>query len=133
MKTALQKLVEKTLMLERNQQLNVCMVGEEGFFVGIGSTSPDDFSFVPLAKVLTRQDLDNLEDNDGEVSVDFGWSACVNVALERVRKELKGCKPDDFQEDVQHPALTQESIDDLTKYAKEANSELRKISIEGQD
>ena len=81
MKTTLQKLTEKTLMLERNSELTICAV-KDGLIIGFGNVEPDNFSFTPLAKLLSHEDIKLLESG----GVRFGWTACTNLLLEKARR-----------------------------------------------
>ncbi len=118
MKTTLQKLTEKTLMLERNSELTICAV-KDGLIIGFGNVEPDNFSFTPLAKLLSHEDIKLLASG----GVRFGWTACTNLLLEKARKEIQGIVPEDFTEEVQHPAFTDKRID-------EYQAEITKSEIE---
>lgn len=118
MKTTLQKLTEKTLMLERNSEFTICVL-KDCLVIGVGNVEFDNFSFTPIAKLLSHEDIVKLESS----GIKFGWTACTNLLLEKAREDLKGTLPDDFKEDLEHPAFTQKSIDKYQKDIDESDVE----------
>ena len=124
MKTTLQKLIEKTLMLERNSQFTVCTL-DEGLVIGLGSGESANVSFTPIAPLLSHEDIGELQESQ---EIQIGWTGVTNVLLEMARKELVGKLPEDFEADVQHPALTDEAIDHYQKEIAKAEEAFQKES-----
>ncbi len=125
MKTTLQKLTEKTLMLERNSELSICAF-EDCLVIGIGSVESEPFSFTPLAKLLSYEDILKLESQE----IKIGWSGVTNFLLEKARQDMSGNLPEDFDPDVQHPAFTHKAIDYYTKEVAKAEEALKESEHE---
>ena len=120
MKTTLQKLTEKTLMLERNSELSICAL-KDCLVIGVGSVESELFSFTPLAKLLSHEDIVELEESQ---EISLGWTGVIKILLEKARKDLSGKLPEDFEEDVQHPAFTDKAIDHFTQEIAKAEEAL---------
>jgi hypothetical protein len=105
MKPFIQKGFEKAVMLERNDELSIALVKDSNadFALVVGLGSMED-SFTPIAKLLTKSEIDSMN------PVKEG-SRVIDEWFKMVRGSLEGKTAKDFKANINHPLLTEEAID----------------------
>lgn len=102
-KTAFQKMVEKALMLERNDRLSLMPVMDNGkvtLVVGISR----DTGFTPLARMLSKVEIDSLTPLMSKLGE-------MENVMDQARADLPGVDPDEFIDLPLHKAMDWEAID----------------------
>ena len=107
-KSFFQKAVEKTLLLERNEQFSLILsedqfaYGDDALILGLAD---DDGSIFPIAKLLSKTDIDALVPN-------FDTLEPLTDLKVSAGKEILGSHPDDML-DTYLDSLADDAVDSI--------------------
>lgn len=106
-KTAFQKMVEKVIMLERNDRFSIILAdGPKGLRLCVGLVS--ESGITPLAELMSQRDIDALEP-------DFDTFQKLGDCLTEARKILRGSKPTDFEANPQLDVLNEDAVTRISR------------------
>jgi hypothetical protein len=105
-KTAFQKMVEKALMLERNDELSIIPAkrsdGQTTLVVGLSTST----GFTPLAVLLAQVDINKLEP-------DFDKLDSLEQVLARARESISAKRPDEFTDLPEYDYMSLTAVSEL--------------------
>lgn len=102
-KTFAQKGIEKTLMLERHQNFSLMLAQTPDGPALIVGLNDESGSFTPLAKVLTKREIDDMTPK-------FNTREWLDDQLDKARCDITHTKPADFTNVKPLPYLTASAI-----------------------